>query len=377
MKRHKAFDPPEYHDWTLAPGLLDEYEATLARDPARAALVAGLDLDTLLSLYRGLVRARLHDTSLKRWVKNGVITKAWLATGEEAVTVGATLALDRRGGEGDVVGPMIRNAAACAEMGMPLWEMFGAYLAIEDTTCRGRDLHIGDLKHGVIAPVSHVGSLLPVMVGAALAFQLQDEPRVAMTWVGDGATKTGEFHEGANLAAAAGLPIVIFIQNNQVALGTRTEWHHKGDFLAFGPAYGMPSAQVDGNNVLDVYAASRLAAERARAGQGPTLLVAETFRMGGHATHDEREAREILPPELFARWGQRDPLGLYEEWLLRRPYDLSGEGHTSDLETHNRAFLAQLEQEVSDEVEAAAERALAVRATSQPDPAKLLDGLYA
>jgi TPP-dependent pyruvate/acetoin dehydrogenase alpha subunit len=363
MKRYKAYDPPEYVEWELDPDELDRFGATVAADPARKAIIDALDEEALLDMYAALVRARLHDIHLKRWVKNGVITKAWLATGEEAVTVGSTLALDRRGGDGDVVGPMIRNASACLEMGIPLEQMFGAYLAVDTTPCRGRDLHIGDLAHGVVAPVSHVGSLMPVMVGCALGFKMKREPRVAMTWVGDGASKNGEFHEGVNFAAAVGLPVVTFIQNNQVALGTPTTWHHKGEFPAFADAYGMPGAVVDGNNLLDVYAASKIAVDRARAGNGPTLLVAETFRMGGHATHDEREAREIFPAELFAQWGKRDPVGLFEAWLEARGIAQS--------------TLSAIEADVDATLEAAAASALAQRASAQPDPNDLLVGIYA
>ena len=361
MKRYKAYDPPEYCDWTLDPDELTRFQATLDASPERKAVVDALDQAALLDLYEALVRARLHDIHLKRWVKNGVITKAWLATGEEAVTVGSTLALDRRGADGDVVGPMIRNASACIEMGIPLEQMFGAYLAVDATPCRGRDLHIGDLAHGVVAPVSHVGSLMPVMVGCALGFKMKREPRVALTWVGDGASKNGEFHEGANFAAAIQLPVVTFIQNNQVALGTPTSG--RGEFSAFALAYGMPGEVVDGNNVLDVYAASRLAVDRARAGDGPTLIVAETFRMGGHATHDEREARELFAPEIFAAWGKRDPVGLFEAWLATRGV--------------NATTLSQIEADVDAALEAAAAAALAYRTSAPPNPDELLTGIYA
>ncbi len=378
MKRYKAYDPPEYWKWVRDEGAVEQFKGRLASSEALSSGVRGLSTGELLGLYRSLLRARLHDVYLKRWVKNGVITKAWLATGEEAVTVGSVRALRRQGREGDVVGPMIRNAAACIEMGLPLVEMFGSYLALNETVCRGRDLHIGDLRHGVVAPISHVGSLMPVMVGCALAFKMRREDRVAMTWVGDGSSKTGEFHEGANFAAANKLPIVIFIQNNQVALGTRTDLHNVGDFSVWADAYGMHGEVVDGNNVLDVFLTSQRAVERARAGQGPTLIVAETFRMGGHATHDEREARDLFAPEVFEAWGKRDPIGVFEEYLLDLGVDLAGGFELGgDLEAHNRAALEAIDAEVTEEMERAGEAALALRAAGGPDPADLLDGVYA
>jgi len=363
MKRYKAFDPPEYVDWRIDGEELERFSATIGSDGERKKIIDTLGQEDLLGLYTALVRARLHDIHLKRWVKNGVITKAWLATGEEAVTTGSILALDRRGADGDVIGPMIRNASACIEMGIPLEEMFGAYLALHSTPCKGRDLHIGDLKHGVVAPVSHVASLMPVMVGCALGFKMQSQPRVALTWIGDGASKHGEFHEGANFAAALKLPVVIILQNNQVALGTRTDRHHAGDFLAMADAFGMPGARVDGNNVLEMHAAVQLAADRARNGGGPTLIVAETFRMGGHATHDEREARKIFSPETFAAWGRRDPIGVFEAWLLQRGVEESA--------------LSAIEAEIDETLEGAAATALAARTSAPARADELLTGIYA
>jgi TPP-dependent pyruvate/acetoin dehydrogenase alpha subunit len=290
-----------------------------------------------------MVRNRLHDIALKRWVRNGVISKAWLGTGEEAATVGGVNALERT----DVVAPMIRNAGACHEMGMPVADMLRGYLATPDSPNAGRDLHIGDISHNVVGPISHVGAMVPVMAGVALSFKMRGERRVAMTWVGDGSTKTGEFYEGLNLAAQQRVPLVVVIQNNQVALGTQLRQHHKGSFADWPDAFGVEGAVFDGNNVLDSYAATRLAADACREGRGPVILVAETFRMGGHATHDEREARDTFPADLFEHWGRRDPIGLYEEYLVTRGI--------------SRDRLAEVEAAVEEEIERAAADALSSR----------------
>ncbi|MBI4409022.1 MAG: thiamine pyrophosphate-dependent dehydrogenase E1 component subunit alpha, partial [Gemmatimonadetes bacterium] len=313
MRRYPLFDPPEYLSWQPDPALVREYGTCVRQDAARRAVIEALPEGKLLELYSGLLRNRLHDIALKRWVRQGVISKAWLGTGEEAVTIGSVHALDR---DRDVVAPMIRNAGACHELGMRLEDMLRGYLATADGPNGGRDLHIGDPHHGVIQPVSHVGDMVPVITGMALAFRRRGEPRVALTWIGDGATKTAAVHEGLNLAAVLKVPAVFILQNNQVALGTRLDQHQAGDLREWPRMYGMPGAAVDGNHVLDVYAATRLAAERARTGDGPSLLVAETFRMGGHATHDEAEARATFAAELFEAWGKRDPIGLYEEYLV-------------------------------------------------------------
>ena len=318
MRRYPAFDPPEYLAWDRDPELVQRFRDDVRADPQRAEVVAALPEAQLLSLYRDLLRTRLHDIGLKRWVRTGVISKAWLGTGEEAVTVGSVRALDP---SRDVVNPMIRNAGALHMMGMPLADMFRGYLATSDSPSRGRDLHIGDMELGIIQPISHMGTSVTVVTGAALAFRNRGEDRVAMTWIGDGATKTAACHEGLGLAAAQSLPAVFVIQNNQVALGTRLDQHTPGDLTRWPEMYGIPGFRCDGNNVLDVFAATTLAVRLCRSGEGPACVVAETFRMGGHATHDEREARETFPPHLFADWGRRDPVGLYEQYLLGRGVD--------------------------------------------------------
>jgi TPP-dependent pyruvate/acetoin dehydrogenase alpha subunit len=313
VRRFPAFDPPEYLAWKPDAKVTRAFRATLEADPERARIVRALSTDEQLALYAGLLRARLHDIQLKRWVRSGVISKAWLGTGEEAATVGPARALQRGA---DIVAPMIRNAAACCEMGMPLADMLRAYLATGDSPSRGRDVHIGDLAQGILQPISHVGDMVPVIAGIALTFKLRAEKRLALTWVGDGATKTAAAHEGMNFAAVQRVPAIFILQNNQVALGTRLEAHHlPKDFADWPASYGMFGATFDGNNVLDAYAATRLAAERCRRGDGPVMLVGETFRMGGHATHDEAEARATFPDATFKAWGTRDPIGLYEEWL--------------------------------------------------------------
>ena len=359
MRRFPAFDPPEYVSWQPDPALVRRFRETIDADAPRRAVVARLSPDDLLRLYAGLVRARLHDVTLKRWVRTGVISKAWLGTGEEAVTVGPVHALERGR---DVVSPMIRNAAACCELGMPVADMLRAYLATADSPSAGRDLHVGGMGYGVLQPISHVGDVVPVTAGVALSFKLKGEPRVALTWVGDGSTKTAAAHEGMNFAAVQRLPAIFVIQNNQVALGTRLDQHQlTGNFDDWAASYGMWGVVCDGNNVLDAFAATRLAAERCRAGQGPALLVAETFRMGGHATHDEREARDMFPAEVFAAWGRRDPVGLYEEYLKE-------EGVTA-------ARLGEVEAEVTAEIDRAERDALASR-ERMPGGESALGGVY-
>jgi 2-oxoisovalerate dehydrogenase E1 component len=344
MRRYPAYDPPEYLEWTPGPDLVERWNATLDRNPRRAAVVASLPEEALLGLYRNLLRTRLLDIGLKRWVRQGVISKAWLGTGEEAVTVGAVQALDP---ERDWVCPMIRNAGACPMMGMPEEDVFRGYLATPDSTSGGRDLHVGSLRHRVLQPISHMGTNVAVMGGVAMGLAREGRGGVALTWIGDGATKTGECHEGLNLAAVQRLPAVFILQDNQVALGTPASRHGAGELNRFGEMYGLETREADGNHVLDVLAAVRIAVAECRAGRGPAVIHARTFRMGGHATHDEREARATFSGDLFREWGKRDPLGSFEVWLESR-------GISPQL-------LEEIEGQVTAEVEAAAETALRSR----------------
>jgi len=157
------------------------------------------------------------------------------------------------------------------------------------------------------------------------------------------------------------------IQNNQVALGTTLTQHHRSDFKDWPESYGVWGASFDGNNILDTYAATRTAARNARSGQGPALLIGETFRMGGHATHDEEEARKLLEPALFEYWGKRDPIGCFETYLIE-----SGR-YRDDLP----AALEAVEQRVVEEVERASEEALAGRKDRLPKPESAVENVYA
>lgn len=380
MIRYPAYDPPEYVNWQPDDRLLGEYKERLEEVPERRAIVATLSRAELIALYEGMVRNRLHDIALKRWVKQGVISKAWLGTGEEATTIGPVHALDRKT---DIVAPIIRNAGACDEMGMALADMLRGYLGTEDSPTRGRDLHVGDLGLGLLAPISHLGEMVSIAAGVALSFKLRREPRVVLAWAGDGSTKTGSFHEAINFAAVQRLPLIVIIQNNQVALGTRLDQYHRGSFLGMAEAYGVTGWAFDGNNVLDAYAAVKLAADLARTvgpERGPFLLVAETFRMGGHATHDEKEARLTFAGELFEYWGKRDPIGLYEAYLTNADVDLEsglrGES-TPDLRERNARMLKSVEERVVGEVERAAEEALTSARNRMPWPESAAHGVYA
>ncbi len=357
MKRYAAYDPPEYVEWTPDLEVMDRFRETIDVDLERKEILNQLTAEQHLALYKGLVRNRLHDIALKRWVRQGVISKAWLGTGEEAATVGAVHALK----PGDVLGPMIRNAGACHEMGMTVADMFRAYLATGDSPTKGRDIHFGDMERGVLTPISMVGALVPVCAGAALAFKQQKDSRLALTWVGDGSTRTTAFHEGVMCARALRLPMIVVVQDNQIALGTPLASHSRRPMSELASIYDVTGMTCDGNHVLDVYATVRLAADMCRRGRGPVVVTMRTFRMGGHATHDEGESRAILPPELFEEWGRRDPIGMYETYLADAEFELSSE-------KPNRQSLEDAEGDLNAEIEEAEKEALASRDSNMPNP---------
>lgn len=365
MKRYLAYDPPEYQNWQPEPEVMEEFRGRLRQDQNRRNVIAALGPRQHLELYKGLVRNRLHDIALKRWVRQGVLSKAWLGTGEEAVTVGAVHALQ----EGDAVGPMIRNAGACHEMGMKLADLFRVYLGTADSPTRGRDLHVGDLSKGVVAPISMVGALVPVCAGVALSYKVRGKDNVALTWAGDGSTRTTAFHEGMMCAKALSLPLLVFVQDNLIALGTPVHTHTVVPMERVATVYAATNYVCDGNNVLDVYAATALAAELCRLGKGPVVVTAKTFRMGGHATHDEGESRQILSEELFTHWGKRDPVGMYETHLAEADFALSPS-------LSNREALERAEAEVEREIAEAEREALASRESSKPDPATQKIGVF-
>ena len=356
MKRFPAFEFPEYIDWQPDSEIQTQFHqkaiSFLEQQP--------VSNDFLLRLYEQLLLSRLHDIQLKRWVKQGVISKAWLGAGEEAVTIGMCAALE----QGDVVGPMIRNAGALISRGMPMQVCLEAYLGTTNTIAQGRDLHIGDPTLGIIPPISHVGDILPVMAGFALSFKLRKQAQVAITWTGDGSTATGIFHEGMRVASSLGVPLISVIQDNQVALGTLCKVHNQGAFKAFAEVYGIPCFEVDGNHVLDCYFTTLKARQFAIAHQKPVLIVAKTFRMGGHATHDEKEARRLFSDDVYAYWGKKDPIGCYETWLqTHRKIELS--------------TLQQIENQCLALVDQSAAQAQASKFTHAPKPDQLTVGVYA
>ncbi len=264
-------------------------------------------------LYYFILLNRAFDDRIAMLYRQGkIIGAAYGGRGQEATTVGSTYALDKN----DVVGPIIRNGGSIIVRGLPVKNFLSNFIGRSTTPTRGRDgnSHLGSLDLGVFAPISHLGSLVINLAGCALAFKIKKEPRVALTYIGDGGTSTAEFHEGMNMAAVWKLPFVIIIENNNWAYSTPTRKQTRvKDFAVKGRAYGMEAVQMDGNDVFEVYRVSKYAIEKARAGQGPILIESKTMRMKGHAEHDDAY---YVPKEQFAEWQKKDPIDRAEKYLL-------------------------------------------------------------
>ncbi len=276
---------------------------------------ARLTRHQLHDLYYYLRLNRRVDEQLVHLYRQGkVVGGVYSSLGQEAISVGAAYALEAQ----DVIGPMIRNMGAMLVRGYRPRDVFLQYLARQDGPTGGRDAntHFGALALGVIAPISMLGELVPVLAGVALAAKLRQEKRVALTYVGDGATSTGQFHEGLNFAAVQKLPLIVIVENNGWAYSTPVEKQMAiRDIAERARGYGIPATIVDGNDVLKVYAATRMAADRARRGGGPTFIEAKTMRMKGHAEHDDAR---YMPKELLEAWRKKDPILRFEKYLAQK-----------------------------------------------------------
>src|SRR2546422_3990909 len=266
-----------------------------------------LELYYYMKLNRGL-----EEAMVRLFRQNKIVGGLYSSLGQEAISVGSAYALEKK----DWLAPMIRNIGALLVKGVPPRDIFMQNVAKYDSPTKAKDgtSHFGDLDNlHIVSPISMLGDLIPVMTGVALAGRYLGQEIVAMTWIGDGGSSTGVFHEGLNFAATQKAPFVLILENNLWAYSTPVRRQVPLENLADrGKAYGIESYIVDGNNVVAVYNTAREAVERARAGEGPILIEAKTFRRLGHAQHDPAE---YVPKEMRGYWEARDPITLHEKFL--------------------------------------------------------------
>src|SRR5436190_17074491 len=273
-----------------------------------------LSRDQLLELYYWMRLTRtLEERLVALYRQTKVVGGLFRSLGQEADAVGSAYALRRE----DVLSPLIRNLGSMLVKGATPLEVLRQYMAKGDSPTRGRELniHFGDAEdRNFIGQISHLGDMVPVMAGVTLSFKLRKEARVGLVFVGDGATSTGAFHEGINFAAVQRCPLVVIVENNRYAYSTPTSAQCAAERLADKAAsYGIPGARADGNDVLAAYQVTRDAVERARRGEGTSLIELMTYRRKGHAEHDNQS---YVPDGEIERWArENDPLDRYAQRL--------------------------------------------------------------
>jgi pyruvate dehydrogenase E1 component alpha subunit/2-oxoisovalerate dehydrogenase E1 component alpha subunit len=310
-----------------------------------------MDRETALRLYETMLLTRLTEERLVKLFRQGqTMGSIYRSLGQEATAVGTALALE----DGDAIGPMIRNLGAMLARGIRPEEVLRQYLgrATSPTGGREHNNHFGDLARGIIAPTSMLGALVPVMAGVAYAFRLQGKPNVAMTWIGDGGSSTGAFSEGLNFAVVQKLPLIVVGEANGYAYSTPPEKQMKGHLGE--RCQGAYTLTVDGNDAKAVYQAAAFARQQCLLGLGPVFLVCETFRLGGHAEHDDQR---YVDPEVRSSWAAKDPLPRFKSWLTQQGW------------APEAGLAARLEADLS----AWADQVLA---EPLPDPARLEAGLF-
>ena len=319
---------------------------------------AGLDREDLLTIYRNMILTRGVEERGHILYRQGKIPGSfYTGRGNEGAAVGVAMAM----GAEDVGTPLHRDMGVHITRGVEPWRIFAQFMGLVDGPTRGKDgnVHMADANLGLIAMVSHLPAMLPVAVGCALAFRIREEKRVAVAWSGEGAMARGDAHEGMNFAGVRKLPVVFICDNNQWAYSTPTHLGYATEHVADRAAgYGFEGIVVDGTDVLAVYREAKRAIEKAREGGGPTLIECVTLRMEGHAVHDDAF---YVPKELFEKWAENDPIERYRVWLHE-----------------NADFTEDEEDEIKVSVKKHLNEALEkAEASPLPDPATLLEGVYA
>ncbi|MBZ5706601.1 MAG: thiamine pyrophosphate-dependent dehydrogenase E1 component subunit alpha [Acidobacteriia bacterium] len=312
-----------------------------------------------IEIYRWMLLNRKMETALENLYKQGkVIGGVYFGLGQEACSCASAYALK----PDEWLGPMIRNQGSLLVRGFSARDIMMQYMAKAGSPTKGRDAssHFGDIeRRNVVAPISTLGDLIPVLAGVALGARLQGRNIAVMTYIGDGGQSTGVTYEGLNFAAVQDLGLVLFVENNLWGYSTPADMQFRvKDLAERAIAYGIPGVIVDGTDACQVYDAAHEACERARRGEGPTLIEAKMMRMKGHAIHD---AAEYVPKPLFEYWRKRDCIARFETFLVNVKKWLSRE--------ENLKLIEDVDRELE------ADRDFAV-ASPMPEPESAAGGVY-
>jgi TPP-dependent pyruvate/acetoin dehydrogenase alpha subunit len=318
-----------------------------------------LSREQCIEIYRWMLLNRRMETALENLYKQGkVVGGVYFGLGQEACSCASAYALRKD----EWLGPMIRNQGALLVRGFSPADIMMQYMAKAGSPTKGRDAssHFGDIEtRNVVAPISTLGDLIPVLAGVALGARLQGKQIAAMTYIGDGGQSTGVTYEGLNFAAVQNLGLVLIVENNLWGYSTPADMQFRvKDLAERAIAYGIPGVIVDGTDACQVYDACHEASERARRGEGPTLIEAKMMRMKGHAIHD---AAEYVPKPLFEYWKRRDPIARFEDYLVTKKKWLTP--------AENEELIAGVERQLE------ADREIAVN-SPMPTPESAAGGVY-
>jgi 2-oxoisovalerate dehydrogenase E1 component len=297
-----------------------------------------LSNDRLVHIYRNLLWPRLVEEKMLVLLRQGRISKWFSGIGQEAISVGATLALDND----EWIMPLHRNLGVFTTREMPLHKLFMQWQGVQEGYSKGRErsFHFGNRQHHICGMISHLGPQLAIADGVALAHKLRKEAKISLTFTGDGGTSEGDFHEALNVAAVWDLPVIFVIENNGYGLSTPVNEQYRCISLVDkAKGYGMEGVQIDGNNVLQVYDTIKGIREYCIRNQKPYLVECLTFRMRGH---EEASGTKYVPQDLFKLWELKDPIKNYEQYLLSQQV-LSQQ----DIDNIRNEFREKIESELA------------------------------
>ena len=272
----------------------------------------GLNSDKHNEIFSALIRPRMIEKKMLKLLRQGQISKWFSGIGQEAIAVGATLALE----QDEYIFPLHRNLGVFTTRNIPLKKLFEQWKGSSNGFTKGRDrsFHFGTMDYHIIGMISHLGSMLSVADGVSLAHKLDGKQKVSLAFSGDGGTSEGEFHEAINLAAVWDLPVIFLIENNGYGLSTPSQDQFRCNHIADKAiGYGIDSKIIDGNNVLEVFHEVSSIAADLRKNPRPFLLECKTFRMRGH---EEASGTKYVPEELMEEWKKKDPILNYENYLV-------------------------------------------------------------
>src|SRR6187551_3210149 len=271
-----------------------------------------LSNEQLISFYRRLLWPRMVEEKMLVLLRQGRISKWFSGIGQEAIAVGATMALN----DDEWIMPLHRNLGVFTSRNMPLSNLFMQWQGAQEGYSKGRErsFHFGNREHRICGMISHLGPQMAIADGVALAHKLKEEQKISLAFTGEGGTSEGDFHEALNVAAVWDLPVIFLIENNGYGLSTPvSEQYRCFSLTERARGYGMDGVRIDGNNILEVYDTIRGVRQYCIDRQKPYLVECMTFRMRGH---EEASGTKYIPKHLFDLWEQKDPIKNYENYLL-------------------------------------------------------------